>query len=151
MNNIELKPNPVKLATKVFLIMFISLSIKTVLQYGMFEMSEIWLFLRGRAIEALVATATFSLVLAIPYFQKRFNICLTDTTLRAPVKRKRLEFAKPITFDLSEISVSRSLRDRLIGTEVVTADGELLQIHSFFYDRKSISKLLDAIENRQKT
>ena len=116
----------------------------------MFEMSEVWLFLRGRAIEALVATATFSLALAIPYFQGRFNICLTDTTLRAPVKRKRFGFAKPITFDLSEILVNRSLRDRLIGTQIVTTDGEPLQIHSFFYDRKSISKLLDAIENRQK-
>lgn len=151
MENIELKPNPAKIATKVFVTMFILFVIKTVMRYGMFDGSEVWLFLCGRAIEALVATATFSLVLAIPYFQKRFNICLTDTTLRAPVKRKRFEFAKPITFDLSEISVSRSLRDRLIGTEVVTADGEPLQIHSFFYDRKSISKLLDAIENRQKT
>lgn len=151
MENIELKPTPVKLATKVFVTMFISFSIKTVLQYGMFEMSEVWLFLRGRVIEALVATATFSLVLAIPYFQGRFNILLTDTKLQAPVKRKRFEFAKPIMFDLSEILVNRSLRDRLIGTQVVTNDGEPLQIHSFFYDRKSISKLLDAIENRQKT
>ncbi len=151
MENIELKPNPAKIGTKVFVTTFILFAINTVVRYGMFEMSEVWLFLRGRAIEALVATATFSLVLAIPYLQGRFNICLTDTTLRAPVKRKRFEFAKPITFHLSEILINRSLRDRLIGTQVVTSNGEPLQIHSFFYDRKSISKLLDAIEDRQKT
>jgi hypothetical protein len=151
METIELKPKPINLAIRVFLLVFISSSIFKYLWFGWYSPADILLFLRARVIEALVATATFSLVLAIPYFQKRFNICLTETTLRAPVKRKRFEFAKPITFDLSEISVSRSLRDRLIGAEVVTADGEPLQIHSIFYGRKSISKLLDAIENRQKT
>ncbi len=150
MENIELQPNPAKIATKVFVTMFILFAIKTVVRYGMFDGSEAWLFLRGRAIEALVATATFSLVLVIPYFKGRFNVLLMDTTLQAPTK-KSFGFTKTSVIDLSEISINRSLRDRLIGTQIVTNDGEPLQIHSFFYDRKSISKLLDAIEDRQKT
>jgi hypothetical protein len=150
METIELKPKPVKIAIKVFVGMFIYFFLMKILRYGMFEVSEIWLFLRARAIEALVATATFSLVAAIPYFQGRFNVRLTDTTLQAPIKKRRFGVAELNTLDLSEISVNRSLRDRLIGTQVVTADGEPLQIRLFFYDRKSISKLLDDIERRQK-
>ena len=151
MEALELKPKPLPLAIRVFLLIFISSSIFKYLWFGWYSPSDIFLFLRARLIEAFVATATFSLVMAVPHFQRRFYIRLTDTTLQAPVKKRRFGFAESSTFDLSEISVNRSLRDRLIGTEVVIIAGEPLQIHSVFYGRKSISNLLDDIEQRQKT
>jgi hypothetical protein len=144
MEAIELKTKPFPLAIRVFLLVFISTSIFKYLWYGWYFPSDILLFLRARAIESFVATAAFCIVSVIPFFRGCFNIRLTDKTLQAPAARW-----KSITVNLSDISVNRSLRDRLNGTQVVTTDGEHLQIHSVFYDRKSISNLLDDIERRK--
>lgn len=149
METIELKPRPLHL-TRVLLLLFISCSIMEYMLYGWYEASDVFFFSRARLIGGAVAIAMVSLGFAIPFFQGRFNICLTGTTLRAPVRKRIFLFPESTIFDVSEISVNRSWRDRLIGTQIVTTDGEPLQIYSCFYGHRSILKLLDAIESRQK-
>jgi len=153
METIELKPKPVQTVVRVFLLVFAMFYLAKHCAYGLsiIHDPEFLLILRARALEALTATATFSLVMAIPYFQGRFNILLTKSTLQAPMKKKRFGFVESSTVDLSDISINRSLRNKLIGTQVMTNDGQPIHIHSFIYNSKAISKLLDEIELKIET
>ena len=151
MKTIELKPKPFQCAIQVFLFVFVSFSISKYALFGWYSDPDILLFLRARAIEALAGTAAYCLVLAIPVIQGRFDILLGESTLQAPMKKKRLGFIESSSVDLSDLSINRSFRDKLIGTQVVTNSGEPLLIHSLFYNSKAISKLLDEIDRRKES
>ena len=149
METIKLKPKPLLIATRMFLLFFAIYYLAKHCAYGLsiIHDPEFLLILRARAIEALVPTVMISLMMAIPFFRRALNIVLTETTLQAP-RWKRGNRWKSITVDLSDISLSRTLRDRLNGTQIVTNDGDLLYISSFFYPPKTVSKLFDEIERR---
>ena len=55
---------------------------------------------------------------------------------------------KSVTVDLSDICVSRTFKDWLNGTQVVTSEGEILRIGPLFYASKAVPHLLDEIEKR---
>ena len=151
METIELKPKPFHLALRMFLLVFTMFFLAKHCAYGLsiIHDPEFLLILRARAIEAIVATATFVIVMAIPFCRGYCNIILTETMLQAPTWKIGNRWI-PITVDLSDVSVSRSLRDRLHGTQLVTNDGQILRISSFFYAPKAVSNLFDEIELRQK-
>ena len=150
METIEFKYKPASAAIRIFAIWFVLSWLAKHCAYGfsIFSDPDILLILRARAIEALTAAVVFFLASLIDY-GKTLNIVLTEKTLQAPMKKRRFELLKSTTVELSDISINRSLRDRLMGTQVITSDGQPVHIHSLFYAPKSISKLLDEIERRQ--
>ena len=148
MEMIVLKPKPLRFSIWMFLAVFISFSILKYGLFGWYSDPDIWLFFRARIIEGLVATVTYLLVSSILCPWKNLRIILGGTTIQAPVKKGvRL---KPVVIELSDISISRTFKDWLNGTQLVTREGEVLRIGPLFYAPKAVPHLLDEIEKRQK-
>ena len=149
MQPIEIKPKPFSVALRLFLFTFAMFYLAKHCAYGLniIRDPDFLLILRARAIEAFVSTACFCLVMAVPYLQGKLNIRLMGSTLQAPTQ-ERFRLLKSSTFDISDLSINRSLRDRLIGSQVVNRDGQFLY-YFLMYNTKAISKLLDEIERRQ--
>ena len=149
METIELHPKRLRIAMQMFFIFFVYFFFVGFMKYGFFCRSEVWLVLRARAIESLVATLTFSLGLSIIFPRKHQSVMLTRNALRAPMKKKGLGLWKSATVDLSKVIVSRYLIDRLSGTQLVTCDGKIIHINTFIFPASTVRKLLDEIEVRQ--
>lgn len=155
MKIIELKPRSFRFVILIFLMTFIPVSFIKYLEFvcystpdiHWFSQPDIWLFLRARGIEGFIAAAVFFLVYNAVCPWKCLRIILNEKTLQAPMK-KGIRW-KSVTVDLSDICVSRTFKDWLNGTQIVTSDGERFLIGSLFYASKAVPHLLDEIERRQ--
>jgi len=152
MKTIELKPKLLLFAARTFVMFFALNYLAKHCAYGfsIIHDPDFWLILRARAIEALVFSLLASILMAIPFFRGSLDIRLDGTTLHAPVW-ERWKGWKPMAVDLSDISVSRTLRDRIRGTLLVINNGKNLHISSCLYATGAIPKLLDVIEKRRDT
>jgi hypothetical protein len=148
----ELKPTLGLFATRWFLLSFSILYLAKHCAWGfsLFHDPDFLLILRARAIEALVVVTGLTLTMIIPFYKGHLTIILSDSTLQAPASfRKFGNRSKSVSMELSDITVSRSLRDRLRGAQIITHDGQTVWLDYFLYAPKAISKLLDEVERRQ--
>ena len=90
---------------------------------------------------ALLMGLAFS-VLPIRYL----DIILNKDGLTAPARR-RVGF-KSITVKLSDIVISDSFVDKLRGTTITTIQGDIINLSSLHYSRKSIKKVRELIRER---
>ena len=156
METIELKPRLSRIIVLVFLMTFIPISTIKYLEFICYSTPDIrwfshpdfWLFLRARGIEGLIAAAVFFVVHSVVCPWKCLHIILNKKTLQVPMK-KGIRW-KSVTVNLSDICVSRTFKDWLNGTQVVTSECEILRIGPLFYSSKAVNHLLDEIERRQK-
>ena len=137
MNDLEIKIKRLRLILLSFVIAFIGPLVTRVLVQGLFPREELLPHVRGAVI------ATFVLFLISIRWK---NIRLTNHTLQAPVKKNwgyRFEIV-----DLAEITVSRSHKDKLLGSQISTKNGGIVRISSLFYSNKDIKKLVSELEKR---
>ena len=108
--------------------------------YGLLPFSRIFNYIIG-GVGGILLGSFF-----IPF--KNLAAVITDKTLKAPIAGG-LFFSKSITVDLSEVVISKDMRDKLHGFEVSTRDGQRICVSSLFYGRKNKQRLILEIELRK--